>query len=138
MYRFTAAIGSSVQNLQRFPNILTSELLCNALLELTVAYELLNARWRIENSIFWNTSRASTRFSIREKIEGMSFDAATSLLDAAKILDEYYDNNHISNENKQLWGEIIQAKDSADRWIKEDYFYEVEGKQLNLPIARSN
>ncbi len=134
MYRTTAAIGSSIQNLKRFPNLKRSELLCSALLELTVAYEILNTRWRIENSIFWNTSRASTRLSIRKKIEGMNFDAVSSLRAAAKLLDEYYDDYNISEQDKYLWSEIIKSLISADRWIKDDYFYEVEGKQLSLPI----
>ncbi len=51
MYKATAAYGSAIQQLKRLPDRHNSELLIHAGLELTIAYNLMKAKWEITNSI---------------------------------------------------------------------------------------
>ena len=68
MYSSTAGIGSSLQYLKKFPEYQNNQLLILAGLEMTIAYELLEARRRIWCSIFWKRSNSATKFVINKKM----------------------------------------------------------------------
>ena len=134
MYKATAAYGSAIQQLKRFPDSQKSELLIHAGLELTIAYNLMRARWEITNSIFWKTSNAATKRSVRLKVEGMTFDAVSSLLKAGELLNRYFDRYGIPPQSQRLWQETILCLHHAQRWTREDFYLDSTSKQLKLDL----
>jgi hypothetical protein len=132
MYPAAAGVGSSLQKLKHFPNYQREELLILAGLEMTIAYELLEARRRIWSSIFWQNSNAATKFAVNKKMEGIAFDAGTSIINAGKLLDQYYDQNKIQEADRAAWSEIIMSLISADRWLKEQFGNDANCKQLKI------
>jgi hypothetical protein len=68
MYPSTAGVGSSLQSLERFPDYQNNQLLIQAGLELTIAYSLLEARYKIWHCIFWKRSNAATKFAVNKKM----------------------------------------------------------------------
>jgi hypothetical protein len=134
MYKSTAAYGSAIQQLKRFPDRHNSELLIHAGLELTIAYNLMRARWEIVNSIFWKTSNAATKRSVRSKVEGMTFDAVSSLINAGNLLDRYMDRHGIPAQYQRSWQETIACLHHAQRWTNEDFQLDSTSKQLKLDI----
>jgi hypothetical protein len=134
MYPATAGVGSSLQQLARFPDYQNNELLILAGLEMTIAYNLLEARWKIANSIFWNRSNSKTKFAVRAKLEGIAFDANTSIINAGKLLNEYYDQHGINDRDRYNWSEIIRALTNAHRWLDEEFDFNCHLKQLKLDL----
>ena len=134
MYSSTAGVGSSLQRLKRFPDYKNNQLLILAGLEMTIAYELLEARWRIWHSIFWQRSNAATKFAVNKKMEGIAFDAATSIINAGKLLDRYYDEHGVDEHDRKAWSEIIMSLISANRWLKEQFGNDCATKQLTIDL----
>jgi hypothetical protein len=134
MYPATAGVGSSLQRLQRFPDYQNDRLLILAGLELTIAYSLLEARWKIANSIFWKRSNAATKFAVRFKLEGIAFDANTSIINAGKLLNEYYDQHGIEARDREAWSQIIRSLTNAHRWLDEEFDLDLTAKQLKLDL----
>ena len=134
MYKATAAYGSAIQQLQRLPDRHNSELLIHAGLELAIAYNLMRARWEIINSIFWKTSNAATKRSVRAKVEGMTFDAVSSLLKAGELLNRYFDRYGIPPQSQRVWQELILCLCHAQRWTREDFYLDSTSKQLKLEL----
>lgn len=134
MYRVTAAYGSAIQQLKRLLDCHNSELLIHAGLELTIAYNLMRARWEIINSIFWKTSNAATKRSVSAKVEGMTFDATSSLIKAGDLLNRYFDCYGIPPQSQRLWQETILCLHHAQRWTREDFYLYSTSKQLKLDI----
>jgi hypothetical protein len=134
MYKATAAYGSAIQQLKRLPDRHNSELLIHAGLELTIAYNLMRARWEITNSIFWKTSNAATKRSVRAKVEGMTFDAVSSLLKAGELLNRYFERYGIPTQSQRLWQETILCLHHAQRWTREDFYLDSTSKQLKLDL----
>jgi hypothetical protein len=134
MYPATAGVGSSLQRLERLPDYQNNQLLILAGLEMTIAYNLLEARWKIWHSIFWKRSNSATKFAVNKKMEGIAFDAATSIINAGKLLDEYYDLHGIDDRNREAWSQIIMSLISADRWLKEQFGVDCQSKQLKIDV----
>ena len=134
MYPATAGVGSSLQRLERFPDYQHDQLLILAGLEMTIAYNLLEARWKIANSIFWNRSNSKTKFAVRAKLEGIAFDANTSIINAGKLLNEYYDRHGINDRDRFRWSEIIRCLANAHRWLDEEFDFNCHLKQLKLDL----
>jgi L-rhamnose isomerase len=134
MYASTAAIKSAVEKLGRFPGNRENRLLIQAKSDLMIAHNLMEARWKIWNSIFWNRSNAATKYSVNAQLKGLTFDAQTSLITAGKLLNLYVDRYGISDSNKYLWCEIIRCLHSANRWMLRDYYHDSQCKQLKLPL----
>lgn len=135
MYASTAAIKAAVEKLKMFPGNRENQLLIQARSELTIAANILENRWGIWNSIFWKTSNAATKRTVRAKLEGLAFDALTSVINAGKLLNRYVDELSIADENSYLWCEIIRCLHNAVRWISETYGCTSSCKQLKLPLA---
>lgn len=130
MYPATAAIGAALQRLKRFPSS-QNQLILDAQVQLTVAYQLMNDRWKIHYSIYWNGSNAKTRHTVESKLEGMAFDAKTALINAGDLLNAYTDRYQIPDEDIPSWCNIIQYLNNANRWILRDYI-DSNCKQLEL------
>jgi hypothetical protein len=135
MYAATAGIGAGLQKLEKFPGYQHERVLILAGLELKIAYNLLETRWKIWNSIFWNGSNAATKRSVNAKLESITFDAQTALIKAGILLNRYYDEYGILPKDKYLWSEIISCLNSSDRWIKEEFYFDSRSKQLKLPLT---
>lgn len=134
MYSSTAGVGSSLQHLKKFPEYQNNQLLILAGLELTIAYELLEARRRIWHSIFWQRSNSATKFAVNKKMEGIAFDAGTSIINAGKLLDRYYEENGVDEIDREKWSQIIMSLINADRWLKEQFGVDCISKQLKIDI----
>jgi hypothetical protein len=134
MYPATAGVGSSLQSLERFPDYQNNQLLIQAGLELTIAYSLLEARHRIWHSIFWRHSNAATKFAVNKKMEGISFDAGTSIANAGRLLNQYYDEHGVDDIEREAWSRIIGSLISADRWLNEQFGIDCTVKQLNIDL----
>jgi hypothetical protein len=134
MYPATAGVGSSLQRLKRFPDYQNNQLLILAGLEMTIAYNLLEARHKIWHSIFWKRSNAATKFAVNKKMQGIAFDAGTSIINAGKLLDEYYDCHGVDDIDREAWSEIIGSLISADRWLKEQFGNDCDLKQLIIDL----
>jgi glycyl-tRNA synthetase alpha subunit len=134
MYSATAGVGSSLQRLERFPDYQNNQLLILAGLEMTIAYNLLEARWKIWHSIFWKRSHSATKFAVSKKLEGIAFDANTSIINAGKFLNEYYDLHGISDRDRDAWIEIIRSLTSANRWLNEQFGIDCTAKQLKIDL----
>lgn len=135
-------VGSSLQRLERFPDYQNNQLLILAGLEMTIAYSLLEARWKIWHSIFWKRSHIATKFAVSKKLEGIAFDANTSIINAGKFLNEYYDLHGISDRearhrggrDRDAWIEIIRSLTSANRWLNEQFGINCTAKQLKIDL----
>jgi hypothetical protein len=134
VYSSTAGVGSSLQHLKRFPDYQHNELLIMAGLEMTIAYELLEARRRIWSSIFWKRSNSATKFAVNAKMEGIAFDAGTSIVNAGKLLNQYYDRYGIDELDREAWSQIIMSLMNADRWLKEQFGNDCIYKQLKIDL----
>ncbi|WP_373539531.1 hypothetical protein [Chamaesiphon sp.] len=134
MYASTAGIGSSLQRLRRFPDYQHNQLLILAGLEMTIAYELLEALQRIWSSIFWKRSNSATKFAVNKKMEGIVFDAGTSIINAGKLLNQYYDEHGVEEGDRAAWSEIIMSLISANRWHKEQFGKDCDLKQLTIDL----
>jgi hypothetical protein len=135
MYPAAAGVGSSLQHLERFPEYQHNQLLILAGLEMTIAYNLLEARYKIWHSIFWKRSNAATKFAVSAKMDGITFDASTSILNAGKLLDEYYDLHGVDDLDREAWSRIITSLISADRWLTEQFGIDCKLKQLKLDLC---
>jgi hypothetical protein len=134
MYAATAGVGSSLQRLERFPDYQNNQLLILAGLEMTIAYSLLEARHKIWHSIFWKRSNSATKFAVNQKMEGIAFDAGTSIVNAGKLLNQYYDEHGIDDCDREAWSQIIGSLISADRWLKEQFGVDCTVKQLKIDL----
>ncbi len=134
MYPATAGIGSSLRKLQQFPDYRKNQLLILAGLELTIAYSLSEAQWKIYNSIFWKRSNAATKFSVLAKLEGVAFDVDTSIISAGKLLNQYYERHGVNQHDRECWIEIIHQLQNAQRWLTEQCGVECVTKQLKLDL----
>ncbi len=134
MYPAAAGVGSSLQYLRKFPEYQNNQLLILAGLEMTIAYELLEARRRIWCSIFWKRSNSATKFAINKKMEGIAFDAGTSIINAGKLLNQYYDRYGIDELDREDWSQIIMSLVCADRWLKEQFGDDCAVKQLTIDL----
>lgn len=134
MYSAAAGVGLSLQRLERFPDYQNNQLLILAGLEMTIAYNLLEARWKIWHSIFWKRSNSATKFAVSKKLEGIAFDANTSIINAGKLLNEYYDLHGISDRDRDAWIEIIRSLTSADRWLNKQFGIDCNVKQLKIDL----
>jgi hypothetical protein len=134
MYAATAGVGSSLQRLKRFPDYQNNQLLILAGLEMTIAYSLLEARHKIWHSIFWKRSNSATKFAVNKKMEGIAFDAGTSIVNAGKLLDRYYEEHGIDDRDREAWSQIIMSLINADRWLKEQFGNDCDSKQLKIDI----
>jgi hypothetical protein len=132
MYAATANLWVARDKLMSFP--IEHELLIQAELELTIAYDLMESRWKIWNSIFWKRSNAATQRSVRNQLEGLTFDARTSLLNAGKLCNQYFNLYGIADDNKELWVVIIHNLHRANNLIIKDYYYDSSFKQLKLEL----
>ncbi len=132
MYAATANLWVARDKLRSFP--IEHELLIQAELELTIAYDLMESRWKIWNSIFWKRSNAATQRSVRNQLEGLTFDARTSLLNAGKLCNRYFDVHGVSDDNQELWVAIIHNLHRANNLIIEDYYHDSSFKQLKLEL----
>ena len=135
MYAATATICVAIDKLKQFPASLDEPLLIEARSELIIARNLLESRWQIWNSIYWQRSNAATKRSVRAKLEGLAFDALAGVANAGKLLNRYVDTVGILDENARLWSEIIHSLHNAYRWISTEYYYDCLCKQLKLSIA---
>jgi hypothetical protein len=135
MYAATATICVAIDKLKQFPGNMDAPLLIEARSELKIARNLLENRWQIWNSIYWQRSNAATKRSVRAKLEGLAFDALAGVANAGKLLNRYVDTVGILDENARLWSEIIHSLHNAYRWISTDYYYDCLCKQLKLSIA---
>jgi hypothetical protein len=134
MYPAAAGVGSSLQYLKKFPDYQNNQLLILAGLEMTIAYELLEARRRIWHSIFWQRSNSATKFAVNKKMEGIAFDAGTSIVNAGKLLNQYYDRHGIDDIDREAWSQIIMSLINADRWLKEQFGVDCKSKQLKIDL----
>jgi hypothetical protein len=134
MYSSTAGVGSSLQHLKKFPEYQNNQLLILAGLELTIAYELLEARRRIWHSIFWQRSNSATKFAVNKKMEGIAFDAGTSIVNAGKLLNQYYEEHEINDLDREAWSLIIMSLINANRWLKEQFGVDCKSKQLKIDL----
>jgi hypothetical protein len=134
MYSATAGVGSSLQRLERFPDYQHNQLLILAGLEMTIAYSLLEARWKIANSIFWKKSNSATKFSVRAKLEGITYDANTSIVNAGKLLNEYYDRHGIDDLDREAWSQVIRSLTNGHRWLNEEFGIDCTSKQLKIDL----
>ena len=134
MYPAAAGVGSSLQYLKKFPDYQNNQLLILAGLEMTIAYELLEARRRIWYIIFWQRSNSATKFAVNKKMEGIAFDAGTSIVNAGKLLNQYYDRYGIDELDREKWSQIIGSLINADRWLKEQFDNDCTSKQLKIDI----
>jgi hypothetical protein len=135
MYPATAGVGSSLQQLQRFPDYQQQDqLLILAGLELTIAYSLLEARWKIATSIFWKRSNAVTKYSVKAKLDGIVFDANSSIMKAGELLNQYYDLHGIKERDREAWGRIIQSLINAHRWLDKEFASDCNLKQLKIDL----
>jgi hypothetical protein len=134
MYPATAGVGSSLQRLERFPDYQHNQLLILAGLEMTIAYSLLEARWKIANSIFWKRSNSATKFSVRAKLEGIAYDANTSIVNAGKLLNEYYDRHGIDDLDREAWSQVIRSLTNGHRWLNEEFGIDCTSKQLKIDL----
>jgi hypothetical protein len=134
MYAATAGVGSSLQRLERFPDYQNNQLLILAGLEMTIAYSLLEARHKIWHSIFWKRSNAATKFAVNKKMEGIAFDAGTSIVNAGKLLNQYYEQYGVNDRDREAWSQIIGSLISADRWLTEQFGIDCTLKQLKIDL----
>jgi hypothetical protein len=134
MYAATAGVGSSLQRLERFPDYQNNQLLILAGLEMTIAYSLLEARHKIWHSIFWKRSNSATKFAVNKKMEGIAFDAGTSIVNAGKLLNQYYDEHGVDDRDREAWSQIIGSLISADRWLTEQFGVDCTLKQLKIDL----
>ncbi|PSB47467.1 hypothetical protein [Chamaesiphon polymorphus] len=134
MYSSTAGVGSSLQRLKRFPDYQHNQLLILAGIEMTIAYELLETRYKIWHSIYWKRSNAATKFAVNKKMEGIAFDAGTSIIEAGRLLDRYYDEYGVDEHDRNNWAEIIRSLISANRWLKEQFGKDCDFKQLTIDL----
>jgi hypothetical protein len=134
MYAATAGVGSSLQRLERFPDYQNNQLLILAGLEMTIAYSLLEARHKIWHSILWKRSNAATKFAVNKKMEGIAFDAGTSIVNAGKLLNQYYEQYGIDDRDREAWSQIIGSLISADRWLTEQFGVDCTLKQLKIDL----
>lgn len=135
MYPAAAGVGSSLQQLQRFPDYQQQDqLLILAGLELTIAYSLLEARWKIATSIFWKRSNAVTKYSVKAKLDGIVFDANSSIMKAGELLNQYYDLHGIEERDREAWGRIIQSLINAHRWLDKEFASDCNLKQLKIDL----
>ena len=94
----------------------------------------MKAKWEITNSIFWKRSNAATKRSVRAKVEGMTFDATSSLLKAGELLNRYFDRYGIPPQSQRLWQVTIRNLHHAQQWTGEDFRLDSTSKQLKLDI----
>jgi hypothetical protein len=131
MYPCTAAIGAALQKLERYPS--QDMLIIEAQSNLKAAYTLMSDRWTVHYSIYWNQSNAKTKYTVCARLEGISYDAKTAVIDAGNLLNLYVDRNHIPEEYLNNWHQIIQDLTNAHRWISRDYC-DNNCKQLKLLV----
>ncbi len=134
MYPVTAGVGSSLQSLERFPDYQQDQLLILAGLELTIAYNLLEARWKIANCIFWKRSNAATKYSVRAKLDGIAFDANSSIIKAGRLLNRYYDLHGIDERDREAWSQVIRSLTNGHRWLNEEFGIDCTAKQLKIDL----
>jgi|GEM_PF-5367189 len=102
MYRSTAAIRVVLEKLSKILRDRDDKLLICSQSKLDAAHQILEKRWQIYNSIFWNQSDAATRYTVIAKLEGMTFDARTLIIDAGMALNQYVDLNIIPESSISL------------------------------------
>ncbi len=67
-------------------------------------------------------------------MEGIAFDAGTSIVNAGKLLSQYYDQHGIDDLNREAWSQMIVSLISADRWLKEQFGDDCNSKQLKIDV----
>jgi hypothetical protein len=135
MYSSTAAIGSAFQSIEKLSTYRGNQNLIEAGLELTIAYELLEARQKIWSSIFWNGANAALKRRTNERMYGLVFDAMTSLFTAREALIRFQDNGGfetLTDADFQQWSKIVHSFGNAHRWAQEQFGAEVDTKQLKI------
>jgi hypothetical protein len=135
MYSSTAAIGSALQTIEKLSAYRNNQDLIEAGLELTIAYNLLEARQKIWSSIFWNNANAALKRRTNERMYGLVFDAMTSLFTAREALIRFQDNSGfetLTDAEFQQWSKIVRSFDNAHRWGQEQFGTEVDTKQLKI------
>jgi hypothetical protein len=134
MYPAAAGVGSSLQRLERFPDYQHNQLLILAGLEMTIAYSLLEVRWKIANSIFWKRSNSATKFSVRAKLESIAYDANTSIVNAGRLLNVYYEQHGIDDRDREAWSQVIRSLTNGHRWLNEEFGIDCTAKQLKIAL----
>lgn len=129
MYASTANLSLACRKLKQYP--IKHPLLIDAALELTTATALMEAHYKVRDSIFWNRSTSATKKRVRKKLNHLAFDAYTSLNNAGELLNQYVDEVGITQEI-QIWKEIINHLMKAASVMKKENNHEINHKQLSL------
>ena len=110
----------------------TNKLLAIAHRELTLGSELMNRRYQLWNSIWWNRSRVGVKRDIESKMSRVTFDAKTAYLMAKSAFDEFMSEVQISETvevNRLL--KIHTCLYSVGEWFIK---YSADRHQLRLEI----
>ena len=110
----------------------TSELLATARRELIIGSDLMNRRYQLWNSIWWNRSRAGIKRDIISKMSRVTFDAKTAYLTAKVVFDEFMSEVQITEniEVNRLLKIHIDLYSVGEWFIK----YTADCHQLRLEI----
>ena len=110
----------------------TSELLATARRELIIGSDLMNRRYQLWNSIWWNRSRAGIKRDIISKMSRVTFDAKTAYLTAKVVFDEFMSEVQITEtiEVNRLLKIHVNLYSVGEWFIK----YTADRHQLRLEI----
>lgn len=109
-----------------------NELLAIAHRELIIGSELMDRRYKLWNSIWWNRSRVGVKRDIESKMSRVTFDAKTAYLTAKLAFDEFMSEVQISETvevNRLL--KIHTCLYSVGEWFIK---YSADCHQLRLEI----
>jgi hypothetical protein len=110
----------------------TNELLAIAHRELMLGAELMERRYQLWNSIWWNRSRVGVKRDVESKMSRVTFDAKTSYLTAKAAFNEFMSEVQISETvevNRLL--EIHICLYSVGEWFVK---YSADRHQLRLEM----
>jgi hypothetical protein len=110
----------------------TNELLAIAHRELVIGSELMDRRYKLWNSIWWNRSKVGVKRDIESKMSRVTFDAKTSYLTAKAAFNEFMSEVQISETvevNRLL--EIHICLYSVGEWFIK---YSADRHQLRLEM----
>lgn len=64
----------------------------------------------------------------------LTIDAGTSIVNAGKLLNQYYEEHEINDLDREAWSQIIMSLINANRWLKEQFGVDCKSKQLKIDL----
>lgn len=132
-----ASVSCAKNSLEKLPCYNSNPDAIEAGLELTIAYALLETRYKIWNSIFWKCSSTALKRQTNERMYGLCFDAQTSILKAKSALKRFEQSKDwqiLTDPEKYHWARALMILESMDDAMRKQFALELDIKQLKLPL----